>query len=393
MPKNEMRKILSLLLFIISVCSAYAEIKVTSFTPARSDMSAIDHPVLGTNGRACALVKVKTKVQGMLADALQLKEKPYDTQRIQTLIRIEQPCPEHSQELWLYFTTDTKRFRLMHPDYGLLTDGPNITNGYFVPQWEMLEGNTYVMEIELTENTMPQGAGGTMALPSLPRLNEVTLESDDAWMQMKIDDARLSSGTMILVPEGDHTFREGRFLNPKHSKTISVRLGEPLTINANPSAFPIAIFAGLELAKPTSQSEMGYGARLGIVGKWGLYGSFVRTWGSSGSFPTFHKESFTVDPVFLYSDPEVIYQSFGGGFIYRCYGGIHLYAGVGYGSNKVTWLKTDNKRYEVSDESKSGLTYEAGALINVSRFYLSGGAEYLDGNWIGHLGFGIYLKK
>lgn len=388
-----MRKLLLLLLIIFSAYSMRAEISVIGFAPARSDMSAIDQPVLGSNGRTCALVKVKTTVPGILAEALQQREKPNDTQRVQTLMRVEQPCPEHSQELWLYFTTETKRFRLMHPDFGLMADGPNVTNGYFVPQWEMLEGRTYVMEIELTDNTLPQGAGGTMALPSLPGLSKVTLESDDAWMQLKIDDARLNRGTTILVPEGEHTFSEGRFLNPKHTQNIAVRRGEPLTFHAHPSSFPVAIFAGLELAKPTSQSEMGYGARLGIVGRWGVYASFVRTWGSGGSFPTLRKESFSLDPVFYYSDPEVIYQSFGGGFIYRCYSGIHLYAGAGYGSSKVTWLKNDGKRYELPEDTKSGLSYEAGALLNISRFYLSGGTEYLDGNWIGRMGVGIYLKK
>ena len=388
-----MRKLITLLLILCAACTARAEIKVTNFAPARSDLSAIEQPVLGTNGQICALVKVKTKVQGILAEATQQKEKPTDTPRVQTLVRVEQPCAEHSQELWLYFTTETKRFRLMHPTYGLMADGPNITNGYFVPQWEMLKGQTYVMEIELTDNTMSQNAGSVMALPALPEMSEVKLESDDAWMQLKIDDARVNRGTTIRVPEGEHTFREGRLLNPKRSETITVRRGEPLTLKAQPSAFPVAIFAGAELAKPTSQSEMGYGARVGIVGRWGVYGSYVRTWGSSGSFPTLRKESFSLDPVFYYSDPEVIYQSFGVGFIYRCYAGIHLYAGAGYGSSKVTWLKTDGKRYELPEDTKSGLTYEAGALVNVSRFYLSGGAEYLDGNWIGHLGLGIYLKK
>ena len=388
-----MRKLITFLLVLFAADMARAEIKVTSFAPVRSDMTAIDHPVLGTNGHACALVKVKTKVQGILAEAIQQKEKPLDTLRRQTLVRIEQPCPEHSGELWLYFTTETKRFRLMHPEYGLMADGLTVTNGYFVPQWELLEGRTYEMEVELTANSMPQGAGGSMALPPLPELSAVTVESDDAWMRLKIDDARLTRGTTILVPEGEHTFREGRFLNAKQWEPITVRRGEPLTLNAHPSEFPVAIFAGFELAKPTSQSEIGYGARLGIVGRWGAYGSFVRTWGSSGSFPTLRKESFIHDPVFCYSDPEVIYHSVGGGLIYRCYSDLHVYAGVGAGSCKVTWLKTDGKRYEVPDESKNGLTYEAGALCNISRFYVSAGAENLGGNWIGHLGFGVYLKK
>ena len=388
-----MRKFITLFIIFCSVSIVHAEIKVKSFAPIRSDLTAIEQPVLGTNGQACALVKVKTLAMGIMAEALQLKEKPLDTQRLQTLVRIEQPCPEHSNELWLYFTTETKRFRLMHPDYGFMADGPDISNGYFIPQWEMHEGQTFVMEIELSENTMPQGAGGTMALPPLPALSEVTVDSDDAWMQLKIDNTRIKRGYSILVAEGEHTLREGRFLNPKRTETITVSRGEPLTINAHPSAFPVAIFAGAEVAKPTSQSEIGYGARLGIVGRWGMYGSFVKTWGSSGSFPTLRKESFIYDPVFCYSDPEVVYQSYSGGFIYRGYSGIHVYAGAGYGSSKVTWQKTDGKRYEVPEESKSGLTYEAGALLNLSYFYVSGGAEYLDGNWIGHLGLGIYLKK
>ena len=388
-----MKKLIFLILFLLSTSYLRAEIKIKSFNYVRGDQTAIYHPVLGTNGQFCALVKVKTSVQGIMAEALQMRETPKDAKRSQTLVRIEQPCAEHRDELWLYFTTETKRFRLMHPDYGFLSEGPNISNGYFLPQWDMQEGNTFVMEIELTDNTMPQSAGSMMALPPLPEMSEVRLESDDAWMQLKIDDASVTRGTTILVPEGEHKFREGRFLNPKRSETISVHRGEPLTLKAQPSAFPVAIFAGAELAKPTSQSEMGYGARVGIVGRWGVYGSFVRTWGSSGSFPTLRKESFSLDPVFYYSDPEVIYQSFGGGFIYRCYSGIHLYAGASYGSSKVTWLKTDGKRYELPEDTKSGLSYEAGALLNVSRFYLSGGAEYLDGNWIGHLGLGIYLKK
>lgn len=369
-----------------------ADIKVTIYTPVHSDLTAIQHPVLGTNGKICALVKVKTSTMGIMAEAIQAKESPQDAQRLQTLVRIEQPCPEHSDELWLYFTTETKRFRLMHPDHGHMAEGQNISNGYFVPQWEMLEGKTYAMEVELTDNTLPQGAGGAMALPSMPRMCEVRVESDDSWMRMKIDDARVKRGTTLLVPEGEHTFKEGRFLNPKSKQTFTARSAEALTLKAHPSDFPVALFAGMEAAKPSSLSQMGYGARLGIVGRWGVYGSVVSTWGNNGPFQPLIKGSFVADPIFYYSDPEIVYQSFMGGGIVRCYSGIHVYAGLGMGSFKVTWLKDDGQRYEVQDEGQSGLTYEVGTLVNFSRFCLSAGTEYLGGNWVGHLGLGIYLK-
>lgn len=388
-----MKKLIFLILFLLSASYLRAEIKIKSFNYVRGDQTAIYHPVLGTNGQFCALVKVKTSVQGIMAEALQMRETPKDAKRSQTLVRIEQPCAEHRDELWLYFTTETKRFRLMHPDYGFLNEGPNISNGYFLPQWEMLEGNTFVMEIELTENTLPQGAGGTLAMPSLPVMCEVTTESDDSWMKLKIDNARVKRGSTILVPEGEHTFKEGRLLNPKRKQTFDVNSTEPLTLKAHASELPVSLFAGFEAAKPTSQADMGYGARLGIVGRWGAYGSFVKTWGDNGSFKPLLKESFIYDPVFTYSDPEVSYQSFVGGIIVRCYSCIHLYAGAGAGSRKVSWLKDDGQRYEVTDESQSGLTYEAGALINFYRLYISGGAERLGDNWVGHLGFGIYLTK
>lgn len=388
-----MRKLISLLLFLLSALTIHAEIKVVSFTLVRTDMTADRYPVLGTNGKSCALVKVKTSEQGILAEAKQAKETPNETLRPQGLVRIEQPCPQHPDELWLYFTTETKRFRLMHPVYGLLADGEDLKNGYYLPQWTLQEGRTYVMEVELTPSSLPQGSGGTIALPAMPEMCEVKLESDDKWMRMKVDDGSAKRGTMMLVPAGEHTFSQGRFLNPKHRQKFTAHPGEQLTLTAQPSALPIAIFAGAEAAKPTNQSEMGYGGRLGIVGRWGVYGSFVKTWGESGPFEKLNKGSFAADPLFYYSDPKVCYQSWSAGFIVRCYSGIHVYAGAGSASCKVTWLKTDGKRYENVDETMSGLSYEAGALINLYQFYLSGAAECLDGNWVGRFGIGIYLKK
>lgn len=387
-----MKKLICFIALLLTVWTVRAEIKVKSFSPAYGDQTATQRPVLGSNGYLCTLIKVKTSTQGILADALQMKETPYDTRRIQTLMRVEQPCPEHSDELWLYLTTETLRFRLMHPQYGLMDeDSNNMRNGYYELQWRLPEGSTYVMEIELTDNTQPVGASITS--PTMPEMGEVKVESDDGWMRLRVDEARLKRGTTVFVPEGEHTFREGRFLNPKRSQPFTVRRGESLTLTSHPSELPVSLFAGAEVAKPTSQSEMGYGVRLGIVGRWGVYGSFVRTWGEGGSYPMLNRNGFAFEPLFAYSDPKVSYQSWCVGGIVRCWSCLHLYAGVGMGERHVSWLKDDGQRYESEEEQIDGFTFEAGALVNIHRFYLSGGAERLGDSWVGRVGFGLYLTK
>ncbi len=376
-----------LLMSVLVAQSAWADISIEKFSEARFGNVA-QQRVLDSEGKFCALIKVKTDVQGILIDATQVRQKKGNIQE-QTVYLVEQQCEAHPDEVWIYLSSKTKRFRLLHPSYGGMKEGSTfVRNGYYYPDTDIDPEIVYLMEIKCDASTLPASS----VSPSLPNLVEAQFSSDQDAIMMYLDGGRVHAGQTYLVPAGGHKFVSKRLFYKTSRQTVDAVPGRPLSLSSSLSRIPVEVFAGPEVGKPSSYSDLAYGFRAGIICRWGVYVSYLSTLGYSANGDPVKPELLPYEPLTPFSDPHCQYDQWSVGLIYRCFSSLHLYAGIGQATRSVNWLGLDDKRHEHLADHKSGSSWEAGVLYNVNKFYLSAGADCLDGSYGGRVGVGIFLN-
>ena len=376
-----------LLMSMLVVPSVWADITIEKFSEDRFGNVA-QQRVLDDEGKFCALIKVKTDVQGLLVDATQVRQKK-GSKQLQTVYLVEQQCEAHPDEVWIYLSSKTKRFRLFHPSFGGMKEGSAfVRNGYYYPDTDINPEITYQMQIKCDESSLP----ATQLSPTLPKLVEAQFNSDQNANMMYFDGGRVHPGQTYLVPAGDHDFVTKRLFYKTSRQKVDAIPGRPLSLSSSLSRIPVDVFAGPEVGKPSSYSDLAYGFRAGIICRWGVYVSYLSTVGYSADGDPVKPELLPYEPLTPFSDPHCQYDQWSVGLIYRCFSSLHVYAGIGQATRSVNWQGLDDKRHEHLADHKSGSAWEAGVLYNVNKFYLSAGADCLDGSFGGRVGVGIFLN-
>lgn len=375
--------------FSLLAMSTWADIRITSFNLDTKDKDAMNHPVLDQYGHLCALIKIKTPFQGLGADALQQREKE-EKKAKQTLYIIEPANAEHPDETWLYVSDQTKRLRLTHPLYGNLSEGTDVRFGFYYPTIEIVTGLVYNMKIECDENDNYIKSTSSTALP---KIGTVSFETDDDRTTMWWDGGMVHPGQSYRVRQGEHSFKASRFFCKPIKEQYIVKSDQTLRISATPQKTSINILAGIEVGKPSSYSNLAYGARLGVSFlHWGYYASFM-TSGAKADGADVDTGTFTHEYKMPYTDAKCHYASWHVGAIYRLWAPLQVYAGLGYAQRDITWSGLDGKRHAYEPDHAGGASWECGLLCNVNKFYVSIGTDNLKGKFGGKMGLGVYLTN
>lgn len=139
-----MRKILPLLILILSSFSLRAQISVASFTLLDTDPDARIHAVLDEEEIPGALIKIVTTAKGLNYDIGQLP-----------VIKVDE---NHVGEIWVYVPDGTMKMKISHSDLGSLR-GPDVENGYFIFPQRLKRAKVYRMELthqEVVKTVGPQ---------------------------------------------------------------------------------------------------------------------------------------------------------------------------------------------------------------------------------------------
>lgn len=387
---NRFRFLLSLsLLLLTGIQSLKADISVVEYSVVRRGMN-MQQRVLDDTGRFCALIRIKTDVKDLMVDATQVRDKK-TANHDQTLYLVEPQCESHPDEIWVYLSSASKRIRLYHPVYGGMKDeSEGVRFGYYYLPDGVNPEYVYKMEINCTGKGSSEI--GNAVTPLNQTLVDVRFSSDDDADKLYLDGNSVRKGEYYLVPTGDHTFTARRLFYATEKQRFEAIANQSIDLKASLKRIPVNVFAGLELSKPTSYSDLAYGVRAGIVCRWGLYFSYLTTLGNAADGDAVNLACLPFESIPPYSDPHCQYNHWNVGLLCNCFSALHLYAGVGQATRSVNWLGLDGKRHEMLDDHFSGTSWEAGLLYNVNRFYLSAGADCVDGSFGGRVGVGIFLN-
>lgn len=387
---NRFRMLITLsILLLTGFQSLRADISIVDFSTIRRGM-VIQQRVLDDKGKFCALIRVKTDIKDIMVDATQVR-KEKSASPDQTLYLLEPQCADHPDEVWVYLSSATKRIRLFHPVYGGMKDeSAGVRYGYYYLPDDLSPELVYTMEIECKESDTSTSLNAATTMSHT--LVDAHFSCDDDATKLYLDGNRVIAGKKYLVPTGQHSFKASRLFHNTEKQRFEAIAKQPIDLSASLSRIPANVFGGIELGKPTSYSDLAYGVRAGILCRWGLYFSFLTTLGNATDGDAVDISRLPFESIPPYSDPHCQYQHWNVGLIYNCYSALHIYAGVGQATRSVNWLGLDGKRHEMVADHFSGTSWEAGLLCNWKKFYLSAGADCVDGSYGGRVGAGIYLN-
>lgn len=378
------------LLFGSTVYSAHADIVIHEYTYDPNDTSANLHPVLDKNSRPCAVLRLKTDDQAIRLEAYNTKGKRANNPE-STLYYLELQNEEHPHELWAYLGEGTTMFRLIHPQSGLMADAEYVTDGFFVPTSPLIAGATYTADVELSPASSPFDIN-SITLPKPVELTEVTFVANQKSVVYRWDNQTMLTDVAYKIPVGEHTLVTQRGMGQSMTDEYILLPGQKINIKSSFVKVPTYLIGGVEVCNPSTYSNLAYGVRIGIVRKWGVYGSFVTTFGGSSDGLDVDISHFYNQPISPYTDGFCQYTCATLGTIYRFDSPFHLYGGLGYANRTVTWLGRDNKRHEDKDSQQSGIAFELGALYNWRNLYFWAGTQCFGGKFSTNLGVGMYIK-
>ncbi|GHV51869.1 hypothetical protein FACS1894181_14370 [Bacteroidia bacterium] len=141
----------------------------------------------------------------------------------------------------------------------------------------------------------------------------------------------------------------------------------------NPSSTKGAVFLmpGVSIGKTMSYSLMA-----GYAGDWGGYIKAKSNFASDESTGTAGKNEVFFDSNYAAKTGR---SSFSAGLLARLAPSCYLSAGVGYGTKWVQWKSISNQLVKIDELSYSGIEPEAGVIIKIQSFAISGGFSALFG--------------
>lgn len=204
----DMKRIVFLLIVMVSLCAAQAELRVDSFEARPMDLSARTHERLDRNGNPCALVKVELPVEGC----------KFEGNVLHTFYDVN--------EYWVYLSGGTKMLNIKCPgERNLMVIFGEISD------IQSVEGsNTYVLGT--SGYTV---AGGSAAVDPGASYLIIDIEPKSANPIVKIDGAMqpVEDGqVMAFVPYGPHEYAVEAIGYRPESGSANVVRGEntPVTV-------------------------------------------------------------------------------------------------------------------------------------------------------------------
>lgn len=166
------RLLLSIILLLSCLSSFGQGFRVKSFSLKTSDLSASTHPREDANGQSCGLIKVQTKVPGLVFDG-----------------NIVGVVENQTNEYWVYLPKGTQDLTVMRPDYL-----PNTIRFADYGVDAISAKNTYVLTLK--EDNLHQEKCA------------VTIQVKPRDAQVNVDDIPLKKnndgGYKLLLPKGEH---------------------------------------------------------------------------------------------------------------------------------------------------------------------------------------------